>query len=451
MSVAGVTMENYREDAEDFMVFFKEGTSDADLEKMCKGRCSFTGHPNEGGTAFAKIHGWKQMEELVTENAGNIEILEPDAMDYLIPEVETSDVDPTVASWGLERVGVPQASNTGKDVHIYVQDTGIRWTHNDFGSRASPAMDMTQGSVWECTGHGQCGADVQGHGTHCAGTAGGKTYGTAPEALVYAIKTLSDQGSGARSWQISGIDWVGSKGKRPAVLSMSLGGAGTDRAYTTAINQATSAGVVVVVAAGNNDGNACNFSPAFVESAITVGATTSRDERASYSNWGQCNNIMAPGSNIISAGVGSDTGAVALSGTSMACPHVSGGVALLLQQNASWDTPEILSRLQSTSRTGFIDGLKRGDPDFFLWVGDGAAPTSAPTPAPAPTPPPPKCPSFAKEEEPDADGDCQCRNREFCSTNGVDRNCPTSAGPGGWGGFYFLPTCTQCRCYPLRR
>jgi subtilisin family serine protease len=373
MSVAGVTMENYREGAEDFMIVFKEGTSDADLEKMCKGRCSFTGHPNEGGTAFAKIHGWKQMEELVTENAGDIEILEPDAMDYMIPEVETSDVDPTVASWGLERVGVPQASKTGKGVHIYVQDTGIRWTHNDFGSRASPAMDMSQDYVWECTGDDHCGGDVHGHGTHCAGSAGGKTYRTAPEALVYAIKTLSDQGPGARSWQISGIDWVGSQGKRPAVLSMSLGGRGTDRAYTAAINQATNAGVVVVVAAGNNDGNACNFSPAFVESAITVGATTSNDERASYSNYGACNAIMAPGSRITSAAVGSDTGAVALTGTSMACPHVSGGAALLLQENPSWKTPEVLSRLLSTSRTGFIAGLKTDDPDFFLWVGDGAA------------------------------------------------------------------------------
>jgi len=369
MSVAGVTMENYREDAEDFTVVFKKGTSNADLERMCKGRCSLTGHPSEGGTAFVKVHGWKQMEELVTENAGDIDILQPDAMDYMIPEIEVSDVNVAVASWGLERVGVPQASRTGRGVHIYVQDTGIRWTHNDFGSRASPALDMTSGSARECDGSNSCGGDVQGHGTHCAGTAGGRTYGVAPDARVYAVKTLSDQGSGARSWQYAGIDWVTANGARPVVLSMSLGGSGTDSTYTRIIGQATDQGVVVVVAAGNSNSNTCFFSPAFVESAITVGATTSRDARAGYSNFGRCNQIMAPGSAIVSAGVRSNTASVALSGTSMACPHVSGAAAMLLQQNPSWRTPQVLERLLSTAKTGMISGLRTDDPDEFLWVG----------------------------------------------------------------------------------
>jgi subtilisin family serine protease len=369
MSVAGVTMENYREDAEDFTVVFKEGTSDADLEEMCKGGCSLTGHPSEGGTAFVKVHGWKQMEELVIKNAGNIDILQPDALDYEIPEIESSDVNAAVASWGLERVGVPEASRTGKGVHIYVQDTGIRWTHQDFGGRASPAFDMTKNREWECTGDDECGADIRGHGTHCAGSAGGKTYGVAPDALLYAIKTLSNTGSGQRSWQYAGVDWVTTKGARPAVLSMSLGGSGTDRTYTRIINQATNAGVVVVVAAGNSNANACFFSPAFVESAITVGATGSDNARARYSNFGACSNIMAPGSAIVSAGVASDDASRVLSGTSMACPHVSGGAALMLQQNPSWQTPQVLARLLSTAKTGMISDLEEEDPDEFLWVG----------------------------------------------------------------------------------
>jgi len=443
-------MENYQENADDFMVVFKEGTTDSSVEAICKGRCNIMGHPDNGGVAFAKVRGYSELEQLVLDNPGSVEILEPDVMDFIIPDLEMPEEGPSTqaASWGLDRSGVSGAPpGRGSGVHIYVQDTGIRTSHTDFGGRAVAAMDMTTDRVWECTGYGSCAQDVQGHGTHCAGTAAGNTFGVATNAKVYAVKTLGDDGSGARSWQMSGIDWVASRGKKPAVLSMSLGGPGTDRIYTTSINAATNAGVVVVVAAGNNNGNACLFAPAFVESAITVGATNSRDERAYYSNWGTCNDIMAPGTSIISAAVGSDTGSISLSGTSMACPHVSGGAALILEQNPTWKTPEVLSRLKKNARTGFIAGLKYNDPDFFLWVGSSPAPPSAPTPAPPPTPPPPKCPRFARDEEPDIHGDCGCRDGYFCSLDGVTRNCPTSSGPGGWGGYYFAPTCAACRCF----
>jgi len=367
-SIAGVQIENYREDANDFMVVFKAGTSDDDLKQMCQGRCSLMGHPSKGGVAFATVHGRDKMEELVSEHASKVDLLEPDAVDYMIPELE-GKVDMATASWGLERVGVPETSFTGRGVHMYVQDTGVRVSHTDFGGRAFPGMDMTQGYVWECGSDTSCSGDVQGHGTHCAGTASGTRYGVATQSLVYAVKTLSDQGSGARSWQLSGIDWVTAAGRRPAVLSMSLGGSGVDRAYTSAIGSATDAGVVVVVAAGNSNRDTCGFSPAFVDSAISVGATTSANRRASYSNFGRCNQIMAPGSAIVSAGVSGDSASTSLSGTSMACPHVSGGAALLLQQNPSWRTPQILSSMTSTGKTGFISRLRSGDPDLFLWVG----------------------------------------------------------------------------------
>merc|ERR1719330_234779 len=128
--------------------------------------------------------------------------------------------------------------------------------------------------------------------------------------------TSSDQGSGARSWQYTAIDWVTVNGVRPAVLSMSLGGRGADPGYTTVIDAATEAGVVVVVAAGNSNSDACNFSPAFTPNAITVGSTTSTDSRSSFSNYGTCVQIWAPGSSVVSASASSDTGTRSLSGTS---------------------------------------------------------------------------------------------------------------------------------------
>merc|ERR1712087_686305 len=186
--------------------------------------------------------------------------------------------------------------------------------------------------------------DRQGHGTHCAGTAAGETYGVAPDALVRGVKTLSDQGSGARSWQYTAIDWVTVNGVRPAVLSMSLGGNGADPGYTTVIDAAVDAGVVVVVAGGNSNSDSCNFSPAFAANAITVGSTTSTDSRSSFSNYGSCTNIWAPGSSVPSAGHTSNSATRTLSGTSMACPHVSGGAALVLQRNPSWTPSRVLGQ-----------------------------------------------------------------------------------------------------------
>merc|ERR1719512_39710 len=153
-----------------------------------------------------------------------------------------------------------------------------------------------------------CAGDVQGHGTHCAGTAGGETYGVAPSASVRAIKVLGDNGSGSWSWSYGALDWLATNQVRPAVASMSLGGQGTQQAMADAVDAAVNAGVVVVVAGGNSNSDACRFSPAFVPSAITVGSTDSRDRRSSFSNYGACTNIWAPGSSVLSASHTSDTG-----------------------------------------------------------------------------------------------------------------------------------------------
>jgi len=327
------------------------------------------GNPDAGGVAFAQMSGGAGAKMMTSAQAKKVDVFEPDAWDEMIPELDDMEAAST-ASWGLERVGVPQAQFTGRGQSIYVQDTGVRTTHRDFGGRAFAAIDLTTNRGVEVCDEASttCAVDRQGHGTHCAGTAAGTTFGVATQATVRAVKTLSDRGSGARSWQMAAIDWIASNGVKPSIISMSLGGRGADPAYTKAIGAATAAGITVVVAAGNSNSDACNFSPAFAADAITVGATTKADARASYSNYGSCNNIMAPGSAIVSASSSSNTGSRSLSGTSMACPHVSGAAALLLESEGNLNRDQILNRLKAASKTGFIQGLMRNDPNEFLQV-----------------------------------------------------------------------------------
>merc|ERR1719464_2582746 len=293
-----------------------------------------------------------------------------------------------LASWGLDRVRVSTRPNSGRGVTIYIQDTGIRSSHSDFGGRSSPAIDLTSGTLVECSsGSTTCAGDRQSHGTHCAGTAAGAIYGVASEATLKAVKTLSDQGSGSRSWQFAAIDWVTANGVKPSVISMSLGGSGADAGYTTSIGAASNAGITVVVAAGNSNSDACNFSPAFTPLAITVGSTDSLQRRSSFSNYGTCVQIWAPGSSIVSAGISSDTSSSTKSGTSMACPHVSGGAALVLERNPTFLPPQVLEELLATAWTDEITGLFGSDTNKELYVGAGGAPPAT-TPVPTPAPPP---------------------------------------------------------------
>jgi len=447
--IAGVPVHNFEAGTEDsdFTIVFKQHVTKDSLQAMCKGLCTLMGNPDKGGVPFVKVSK-KAVEQVIQEHPEDIEVLAPDALDWAIPDFPGQEilgiqsVGASTASWGLERVGVPDRAFTGKGVHIYVQDTGIRSTHRDFGGRVIPTIDLSSDTLVECDGDRNCAKDAQGHGTHCAGTAAGNTYGVASDATLHAVKTLSDAGSGARSWQYSAMDWVTTSGLRPAVLSMSLGGQGADSGYTSVINTATSSGVTVVVAAGNSNSDSCGFSPAFAAAAITVGATDSRNQRASYSNYGTCNNIMAPGSDIVSASSSSDTGSRSLSGTSMACPHVSGGAALLLENNPRMTSENILATMLSTGRIGLISGLKPNDPDEFLWVGGSPAPTSAPTPAPAPS----NCPT-ATTTGPDSDGDCRCNSGLSCYENG-SRGCTYSstAGRGYKSWRWYLDTCSGCQC-----
>lgn len=383
-TMAGLHVHKDHVDAEDFLLLFKRGADDAAIKAVCQGRCQLEGHPSRGGFAFAKVKGRNIATELLSVNSEQVQMVEVDTLDYLVPELEATSSE----SWGLDRIGAPSREVTGKGVTVFVQDTGVHVAHKDFGGRAISTYDMTRGdSGEECEiGDEGCAADKQGHGTHCAGTAAGTSYGVAPNAVVRAVKTLNDNGSGARSWQVDAMDWIATSEFRPAVLSMSLGGRGKDPSYDGAVDALNEAGVTVVVAAGNDNSNACGFSPAFALKAVTVGSIDNKDQRSGFSNYGECVQIWAPGSNIISARHDATSGSRSLSGTSMACPHVSGGAALQLERTPGATSDQVLEALLASSEVGAISDLKSKDVNNLLWVGEGDAPVPAPTPAPPPTP-----------------------------------------------------------------
>jgi len=387
------------EPEQEWILILQPGTTDAQVQSMCKmntNGCNHVGHP-KGGVPFVELRSTESnLDRVIRRNGAMVKFVTPDQEDIMIPEIE-EDVGVQAATWGLNRIGADDSDRNGggAGVTIYVQDTGVRVTHQEFGGRASSALDVTSGSAVECNGDLSCAQDVQGHGTHCAGTAGGETFGVAAAASVRAVKTLGDQGSGARSWQYIAIDWVTVSGVRPAVISMSLGGSGSDPGYSEVIDAAVENGVTVVVAAGNSNSDACDFSPAFAANAITVGSTTSTDARSSFSNYGECVQIWAPGSSVVSADVSSDTGTRSLSGTSMACPHVSGAAALVLGVDPSKNSAKVLQELMDNAIMNTVTDLRVGDTNALLYVGEGGPPPSPATPPPTTTAAP-VCYSFCQ-------------------------------------------------------
>jgi len=259
----------------------------------------------------------------------------------------------------------------GEGAHVYVLDTGIRTTHEDFTGRAIPAYDVFGGAKRVCNGDATCAMDRQGHGTHCAGTVGGARSGVAKKTTLYAVKVLSDSGRGSTAGIVQAIDWTIKNHKKPAVMSMSLGG-GRSTALNAAVKKAQQAKVDVVVAAGNSRTDACRFSPASEPLVITVGATSQNDARASFSNYGRCVDIFAPGQGILSATSTSNNAYRSLSGTSMACPHVAGAAALLLAKEKSMGRDltnfNVTKALLETATNGKVTDARQGSPNKLLYV-----------------------------------------------------------------------------------
>ncbi|MER7420854.1 S8 family serine peptidase [Micromonospora peucetia] len=276
-------------------------------------------------------------------------------------------------SWGLDRIdqrALPLDSsytypNTASNVHAYIIDTGIRFSHSDFGGRAVTGFDAVDGGSAD---------DCNGHGTHVAGTVGGSAYGVAKGVQLVGVRVLNCQGSGTNAGVIGGVDWVTQNAVKPAVANMSLGG-GANASLDTAVRNSINSGVSYGLAAGNDSGgNACNTSPARTAEGITVGSTTNTDARSSFSNIGTCLDIFAPGSSITSAWHTNDTSTNTISGTSMATPHVVGAAALVASANPSWTPQQVRDYLVNNATNNAVGSPGTGSPNKLLYVVNGDTP-----------------------------------------------------------------------------
>ncbi|KAI0880348.1 subtilisin-like protein [Annulohypoxylon maeteangense] len=316
----------------------------------------------QGFKGFASALTADSLEKL--QNHPDVEFIEQDAIMSINAYTTQSG-----APWGISRLshktgtsGYVYDSTAGAGTCAYVIDTGIYTQHTEFEGRATFAANYVDSS----------NTDGNGHGTHVAGTIGSKTYGVAKKTQLYAVKVLDSSGSGTTSGVIAGMNYVTSDVKTRscpagAVANMSLGG-GSSSSINSAAKAMINAGVFLAVAAGNDNQNAANSSPASEPSVCTVGATTNADARASYSNYGSVVDIFAPGTNILSTWKGGSTNTI--SGTSMATPHIAGLGAYLLALEGSKSPQELCSYIASTANSGVLTSIPSGTVNKLAFNGN---------------------------------------------------------------------------------
>jgi aqualysin 1 len=344
-------------------------------------------HANGGTVHFRYSHALKGFAATLPAPAldairrnPNVSYVEADGIATVIGSPE---LDPP--SWGLDRVdqhALPldhsySWTSDGTGVRAYIIDTGIRFTHEQYAGRAFSGYDYIDNDA--------DASDCHGHGTHVAGTVGGNTTGIAKNVTLIAVRVLDCSGSGSYSAVIAGVDWVTNDHntrKTPAVANMSLGG-GASSSVNQAVTNSINAGVVYAVAAGNSGADACGTSPASTPKALTVGATGSNDARASFSNYGSCVDLFAPGVGIYSSTITANNTYASWSGTSMATPHVAGVAALYLSANPS-ATPDQVETVIKSGATANVVTDPMGTPNLLLYsLIAGSAPPPPPPPPPA--------------------------------------------------------------------